>query len=165
VNEVYDKETEKNNSSSGPVGRAFVFTIEPGKDLLLALKKMLEEEGIQSGLVISAVGSLKKALLRNMKRFPGQLPVTDEDRLYKTFEGPLEILSLSGNVSCQDEELVLHGHITVSCIQDGRVEVLGGHLVEGCITYVKVEVAVLEVKVDMIRVWNPERKTWELGFK
>ncbi len=66
-NELSDKETEIHNSSSGPVGSVLVFTIEPGRDLLLALKKMVEEAGVQSGLVLSAVGSLKKALLRNMK--------------------------------------------------------------------------------------------------
>ncbi len=159
------KETRKDNSILGSIGRVLVFTIEPGRDLLLALKKMIEEKGIQSGFMLSAVGSLEKALLRNMKRLPEQLPVTDEDRLYETFEGPLEILSLSGNISCQDQDIVVHGHITVSRVQNGQVEVLGGHLIEGCITYVKVEVAILEVKVDMIRIWNPDRKAWELGFK
>jgi len=153
------------NSGMGSTGRVMMLTIEPENDLLHALKYAVEKEGIQSGIVISAVGSLKKAILRNVKRFPNRLPITDEDRLYRSLEGPLEILSLSGNISKQEGETILHGHIIVSCVKEGEVEVLGGHMVEGCITYVKVEIAVLETNVDMARIWNPERKSWELGFE
>ncbi len=153
------------NSGSGSSGRVLVLTIEPENDLLQGIEAAVEKKKIESGIVISAVGSLKKAVLRNVKKFPDHLPITDEDRLYKTFEGPLEILSLSGNISHQEGQTIVHGHITVSRVKGNEVEVLGGHLVEGCITYVKVEIAVLEAKVAMKRTWNPERKTWELDFK
>jgi len=162
---MFKRRTRLWNSGSGSAGRILVLTIEPDNDLFLTLKKAVEEEGIRSGIVVSAVGSLKRALLRNVKRFPDNLPITDEDRLFREFEGPLEILSLSGNISRQEGEAIVHGHITVSRVRDGEVEVLGGHLVEGCITWVKVEVAILETELGMVRKWNPERKTWELGFE
>lgn len=67
------------------------------------------------------VGSLRRAVLRNVGRFPEQLPVTDAERLYREVEGPLEVLSASGTISREDDEAFIHAHISVSKVVDGEV--------------------------------------------
>jgi len=60
----------------------------------------------------------------------------------------------------------VHGHITVSKVEGAEIRVLGGHLVEGNITYLMVEVAVAEVEdVDVVRAPHPERKGLELTVR
>lgn len=145
------------------IKRVLVGKIEPGHDLLLALKKMVEDEGIEGGFILSIIGSLRRAILRNVARFPEQLPVTDAERLYKEVKGPLEILSASGTIARGDGGSFIHAHICVSKVVDGEVMVFGGHLTEGCITWVNVEIVLAEVEgIEMRRMTHGERKTSEL---
>ena len=51
----------------------------------------------------------------------------------------------------------------ISFVKDGNVEVIGGHLIEGNVTYVMVELAIGEIKgLKMIRKLHPERKSLDL---
>lgn len=54
----------------GGIKRVLVGKIEPGHDLLSALRKMAEDAGIEGGVILSMVGSLRRAVLRNVARFP-----------------------------------------------------------------------------------------------
>ena len=141
-------------------------TIEPDNDLLESIKEIAKNEGISAGIILSAAGSLKRANLRNVKVVPEHFPIKDIHRLWKVVDDrPLEILSLSGNISKKNGGVEIHAHITVSTTINGKIVVLGGHLVEGNITYVMVEIAIAELKgIKMIRALHPERKAWELTF-
>lgn len=151
----------------GRASRIAVFRVEPDRDLLQALVRIAERSGIRTGLIISAVGSLKRARLRNMKYFPRELPVRDEHRSFVDVDGPLEILSLSGNLLREEGGgIAVHAHIAVSKVDDGGIKVFGGHLVEGNITYLMVEIAIAEVEdVDIVRAVHPERKGLELTVR
>lgn len=147
----------------GGVKRVLLGKIEPGQDLLSALERIAEEEGIEGGVILSVIGSLRRAVLRNVARYPEELPVTDAQRLYKEVEGPLEILSVSGTISRQDGGIFIHAHICVSKVVDGEVAVMGGHLTQGCITWVNVEFALAEIEgMEMRRMLHEERRTSEL---
>lgn len=117
----------------GRVKRLLMGKIEPDRDLLSALKKIAEDEGVMGGVILSIIGSLRRAVLRNVARFPEHLPVTDSERLYKEAEGPLEILSVSGTISSRDGEAFIHAHICVSKVLDGELITMGGHLAEGLV--------------------------------
>lgn len=87
-----------------------------GQDLLLEIKKLLDEHNIQAGVMLSAVGSLKQSNIR--------VPVINGKVKYIHPEN-VEIDSLHGTVSKHG----CHLHISVSGL-DGKV--LGGHVKEGC---------------------------------
>jgi predicted DNA-binding protein with PD1-like motif len=152
-------------SSSGTSIRTVAVKIEPGHDLLESLEKTVDKLGIKTGVILSAVGSLEKGRLRNVKRFPTRFPISKPDRLYSSINGPLEILSLSGNISQNENgKTIIHAHITISHVKDGEVSVLGGHLIEGNITYVMVEIVILDLDIGMQRKLHPIRKAMELSF-
>jgi predicted DNA-binding protein with PD1-like motif len=139
--------------------------IEPGQDLLECLVNIVNTIGIKTGVIVSAVGSLEKGRLRNVKQFPASFPIRRSDRLYSSIDGPLEILSLSGNISQNENgKTIIHAHITVSHVKDGEVRVLGGHLIEGNLTYVMVEIMILDLDIGMYRRLHPLRKAMELAF-
>lgn len=123
-------------------------------------------EGIRAGVILSCIGTLKKATLRQLKVFPKDLPPTDKQRLFKVVEKrPLEILSVSGNISTQSDRSAVHAHIVVSAVLDGEILVLGGHLTRGNIAYLLVEAAIAELEgIEMVRFPDPSRRTLELSF-
>ena len=104
------------------LGRVIVMKIEPEKDLLTTLEDIAIKERIKTGIILSGIGSLKRALLRNLKNFPECFPIDDKDRFFKSIDGPLEILSLEGNiVEKEDGKIVVHAHISLSSIKDKKI--------------------------------------------
>jgi predicted DNA-binding protein with PD1-like motif len=103
-----------------------------GQDLMQEIKQLLDEHGVQAGVILSAVGSLKQPTIR--------VPVINDEVKYIHPEN-LEIDSLHGTVSKNG----CHLHISVSDL-DGKV--WGGHLKEGCIirTTCELVIGVLEDK-------------------
>lgn len=146
---------------SARIRRVLIAKIEPGEDLLKGIQAIAEKEAVSAGVVLSAVGSLRKAKLRNMKRFPTRFPISDENRLYEVVEGPLEILSVSGNICKRvDKALHVHAHITLSKVVESQTVVLGGHLVEGNEAFVMVEVFIGVLgEGSFARTMHPGRKS------
>ena len=76
---------------------------------------------------------------------------------------PLEILSISGNVSTAEGKPLLHAHLTLSYIDDGEIRVIGGHMIEGCNVHGFAEIILMElVNIDMIKAYDDETKTLQL---
>ena len=131
---------------SGRPGRVVVARIKPGSDLLRSLQKIAAEEGITSGIIVSGVGLLNQARLRNCRSLPEEYPITDANRTFISFENPLEILSISGNVTLAEEEPLVHAHLTLSRVEGGEITVIGGHLIEGCEVFGFSKFAILELE-------------------
>jgi len=93
--------------------------IKPSKDLKEELLKIEE-----SGIIISGIGSLKRATLR----------LADEK--IAEIEGPLEIISMQGTITVDG----IHVHIAIAN-KDGKI--IGGHLKGGCKVHTTVEIAIL----------------------
>jgi len=151
-------------SRSGKSGRVLVARVKPGSDLMKSISAVAEENGIKAGVIISGVGLLKRAHLRNCKVLPETYPITDANRSFLTFEKPLEILALSGNVSEAEGKPWVHAHVTLSYIDDNMdVRVVGGHLLDGCIVFGFAEVFIMELEdIDMRREFDNETKTLQL---
>ena len=121
--------------------------IMEGADLLLGIKEAVEKENIGTGVIVSGIGALEKAIFRNLKRFPDQYPVQKSDRIYLVIEQPMELVSLGGWIArTAQEELEVHAHFSASTVQGETVTTLGGHLTEGTRAGIKVvvSIAVLE---------------------
>jgi len=158
---------ERIQGNTTDAGKIVVARIDPGEDLLKGIEVLAEREEIYAGVILSVVGSLRKAKFRNLKIFPTKFPVSETDRLYKTVEGPLEILNVSGNICRRtDNTIHVHAHITASKVINEEILILGGHLVEGNETFVMVEVAIATLSEgSFTRKVHPERKSWEIAFR
>lgn len=150
-------------SRFGEAGRAIVIRLKTGSDLLLELSEFFEQTGIRAGVILSGVGLLSRAKLRNCRSLPEEFPITDKNRSFNSFNSPLEILSMSGNISMVEESALLHSHLTLSYVDDGKIRVVGGHLIEGCIVHGFAEIIVLELNaIEMIKAYDEETKTYQL---
>lgn len=99
--------------------RIEVLRLAPGEDLRTALQHWSDvaaraPEPVQAACVLSAVGSLTRAMLRFADAPAGT-----------RIDGPLELLSLAGTLGPGG----LHLHAAVS---DAEGKVLGGHVMPGC---------------------------------
>lgn len=147
----------------GVPGKVLVIRLKTGSDLLLSLKKIVEENGIGAGVIVSGVGLLEKACIRNVKILPKKFPISDEHRAIVSFSGPLEILSLSGNISLVENKPSLHLHATLSYYNGKTIQVVGGHVIEGCIVFSFAEVIIIEIEnMLMEKGFDDETKTFQL---
>ncbi|HOE16024.1 MAG TPA: DUF296 domain-containing protein [Syntrophorhabdaceae bacterium] len=89
-------------------------------DLLLSIKSVFKENGIQMGF-FTAIGAVKRACVA----FYDQGTKTYTDFV---IDEPAEILSCVGNISEVDGDVFVHAHITLG-LKDGTAK--GGHLLEG----------------------------------
>jgi len=82
------------------IGRGQMNRIVMGKlgmdiDLLEGIKELTKREKVQTGIILSAVGALKKAIFRNLRILPPDLKIEKHHRLYFELEQPMEIVSLT----------------------------------------------------------------------
>jgi len=95
-----------------------------GDDLLLSIRALAKEHHIAAGVVLSAVGCVSSARVRDASG------VT-----IREISEPCEIVALNGTVS----EARCHLHIALS---KEDLSAVGGHLVEGCVVNTTCELVV-----------------------
>ena len=121
------------------------FRLKPGQDLKKSCFAFLVEQSLKSGAIISAVGSLRQACLR--------LAGAKETI---TLTGPFEITSLSGTLSLDG----VHLHISLS---DRKGQMIGGHLMDGCLIETTAEIVVVLMEDYVFtRTQDPETGYKEL---
>ena len=105
-----------------------VLRLSPGDDLRVSLEAafagLSKEHGLEAACIMSAVGSLSRAVLRYADKAAGS-----------DINASLELLMLSGTLSADGA----HVHASVAGEQG---EVKGGHLMPGCIVRTTVEVVI-----------------------
>jgi len=131
------------DSKFSPLEGVVQLRIKPGADLLEGIREGIKKHGIKSGVFLSGLGALKKAVLRNLRVFPDKYPVAPENRLYFEVAKPLELLSVSGWIGEKpDGEPEIHAHFSASYVEGDKVVGVGGHLMEGTIASIKVVIAI-----------------------
>ena len=106
-----------------------------GVDLRERIVEMAKKEGVKSGVFLSGLGALEKAVFQNAKMIPPDYKMDDKHRSYVEINHPLTLLSLSGWIATKkDGEIEVHPHFTASTVIDGKIVTLGGHLTKGTIT-------------------------------
>ncbi len=125
----------------GTMGPVVMGKLAMEVDLLKGIEELVKREHIQTGVILSGIGALKRATFRNLKRLPPDLKVENRDRLYLDLEQPMEIVSLTGWIARrEDGSPEIHAHFSASTVINDQVVTLGGHLTSGTITSVKVVV-------------------------
>jgi len=138
---------------TGRIERIVVGKLAMDADLLAGIRELIKREGIRTGLILSAVGALKKATFRNVKTLPLDLKVREEHRLYLELDQPMEIVSLTGWIAPKkDRDVEVHAHFSASTVMEEKVITLGGHLTPGTITSIKVVVAIGVIEETNIEV-------------
>lgn len=110
------------------IDRVILSRLMPGEDLFAGLERISKEHGIERGMIISAIGSVKDVVFVNVK--PNTvLPVRTEDMNEIEEAGPFELLSLEGNFfpSQEDGEPVIHLH---AMLGSSTGAIIGGHLLK-----------------------------------
>lgn len=110
---------KKTKSSDIIMGR-----LDHGVDLLEELTDICRENDIRLGRV-EAIGAVRKARLAYYDQH------TFEYRFF-SIDKPLEIVTLTGNISLKDGKPFVHAHIALA---DKTGAVFGGHLASGTIVF------------------------------
>jgi len=113
------------------IDRVILSRLMPDEDLFTALKRIARDYGVERGVILSAIGSLKNVVFRNVKTNV-DVPVKLEDTNEMEEAGPFELLSLEGNIfpSENDGDLMIHLHVMLGS-PSGNV--MGGHLFKATI--------------------------------
>ncbi len=118
-----------------------------GVDLLDGIEELARKGNVRTGVILSGIGALQKAVFRNAKVIPPDYKMEDKYRLYLEINKPLELVSLNGWVATTSQgKLEIHAHFMASTVIDDKVVSLGGHLTKGTITSIKdvVTIGVIE---------------------
>ncbi len=128
--------------------KTFAFRLKSGQSLREEIDKFVDEKNIEAGIILTCVGSLKKAVLRMANA-----------EIIKTYEGIFEIVSLIGTV----EKGNSHLHLAISD-EDGNV--FGGHLKNGSIISTTAEIAIVKLEnLEFKREFDKETGYDELMIK
>ena len=150
---------------TGGPARIIVSRILPGSDLLQAIKGIVAEEGMRSGIIVSAVGAMERVRLRNLRKVPKSYPITDANRAFAVIGKTCEILTLSGDIYKVEGEVQpqVHVHGVFSFMDEGVISTVGGHLLDGCIVVGFAEVYLMELAgIEMIKGFDKETQTSQL---
>jgi predicted DNA-binding protein with PD1-like motif len=98
----------------------FMGRLSCGCDLLQELTKIATEQCVSLGR-IEAIGAVRQARI-------GFYDQKSSLYRYSSFDEPLEISKLIGNISLKDGIPFVHAHVTLA---DGSGKAYGGHLAEG----------------------------------
>ncbi|HEV7454414.1 MAG TPA: PPC domain-containing DNA-binding protein [Candidatus Saccharimonadales bacterium] len=108
--------------------KMITFRLKPGNDLKESIEKVVNEQAIKAGFIVTCVAGLQQACVR----MAGAKPDSQDIR---TFTGDFEVVSLVGTVSVNG----VHLHMSFS---DTEGVVRGGHLKEGTIIHPTAEIVI-----------------------
>src|SRR3990172_3345512 len=118
-------------AEAAKIGEVILSRLMPEEDLFAGLSKIARDHGIERGVILSAIGSLKNVVFVNVRPHT-VIPVKTEDMIEIEDAGPFELLSLEGNFfpSQEDGEPVIHLHAILGT-SSGSVS--GGHLLKATV--------------------------------
>ena len=115
------------------LSRIHILRVDPGEDVLEAVRRFLKEADIKQAVVLGGYGTLAAYHLHWVTH--NRIPT---DNLFRRGEGGIEVLAMNGLVVDGEP----HIHVALST-PDGA---FGGHLEPGCIAYVLCEAFFAEVE-------------------
>lgn len=104
-------------------GDTYAVRLDPGEEILESVLRLAQKEGIGFAEV-SAIGAVGRTAF-------GLYDLDEKKYHSRTFEQPLEMVSLNGNLSRRDGEPYIHLH---AAFADEEGTVIGGHLNEAVIS-------------------------------
>lgn len=111
----------------------------PGENIHDELEKVCQNHKVETAVVLSGLGQLKKFQLGYFKEKGNYMP--------EEFAKPHELLSLTGNISNQEGEYNFHLHAVLG---DEDKSVVGGHLIKGEVSVTN-EIVLLKTELKIKR--------------
>lgn len=118
--------------------RIHVLRVDQGKEVISEILHACEEAGIRSA-VLTGLGLLSRSKIAFFD------PATQSYRVMEIDE-PLELASLTGNISLKEGSLFAHVHVVIG----DEKRTLAGHLIEGYVGGT-VEVAIFDLGGELVR--------------
>ncbi|MFH1228005.1 MAG: PPC domain-containing DNA-binding protein [Planctomycetota bacterium] len=103
------------------------------------LTELCNKENIKAGF-FNAIGAINAVEMAHFDPL-------EKKYSYKKMSGPLEIVSLAGNITCKDKEVFVHSHISISA---KNMLVYGGHLKEATVS-ATCEIVLFDFKTSVVR--------------
>ncbi len=118
-------------AEAAKIDEVILSRLMPEEDLFAGLIKIAKDHGIERGVILSAIGSLKDVVFVNVRAHTG-IPVETKDIVEIEEAGPFELLSLEGNFfpSQENGEPVIHLH---AILGTSSGSVTGGHLLKAAV--------------------------------
>ena len=101
-------------------GRTFIFRLPKGKDLLAELIDFCHDNQVKCGIV-QVVGNVSNATI-------GFYNAAKKQYEKKVINAEMELVSLSGNISIQDNRPMVNAYVTLA---DKEYQTIGGRLLPG----------------------------------
>lgn len=120
------------DSATFSVKKIHVLRIDPGEDVLAVVRKFLADSRVRQAIVLGGYGTLAAHHLHWVKH--NRLP---SENAFGRAQAGIEILAMNGLVVDGEP----HIHVALATTDGGY----GGHLEEGCITYVLCEIVFAEI--------------------
>lgn len=137
---------------------AIYIRVDKGEEVLATIKKVCEKERVGAGY-FQGIGACGRAVLSTW------IP-EKEDFIHHTLTGMLEMISLMGNISTdQNGEPFSHSHAIFSFLKDnGEVVVAAGHLEEAEISYTgEIVLSLAEEKIGRMFDARAGIDVWKLS--
>lgn len=112
------------------------------EDVNEQIKEACKLHDVKTAVVLSGIGQVKQVQLGYFKEKGDYTP--------ETFNKPLEILSLSGNICKQNNDYLLHLHTVLG---DNKKNTVGGHFMKGKIS-ITGEIVLLKTSINIYRKLN-----------
>lgn len=114
---------------AGRPGRLIAASLRPGEQLTGRIEEVCRENGVQTAVIASAIGTISEVYLRNPRDIT-TLPIRQEHEFADdidtvVLQRSMEILSVQGNVTTLDGELWAHCH---GLFSEAGGNVRGGHI-------------------------------------
>lgn len=126
----------------------YVVRLEKGEQILKTLLEFCKNENIHSAY-FNGIGAFESSEL-------GFYHLDRKEYEWRKFENPMEVVSLTGNVSLVDNEPFLHIHTVLS---DDNFQTVGGHLKEATVG------ATLELFIKILNAQLTRATNDEVGLK
>ena len=131
--------------------RTIIFRLKHGVDLKKSIEKLVHENDVKAGFIITCVGVVENVNVR----MAGAKP---DDQDMRKFNNDYEIISLTGTVSTNGTHL----HLSFS---DKNGNVIGGHLKEGTTVRMTAEIVLgVTDEIEMKREFDKETGFSELAI-
>ena len=100
-----------------------IFRLETGEELMSSIEMIAKKEDVKLA-TINGIGACSKIEM-------GYIDLRIKEYVFKTFNGNMEILHATGNITMKDGNQFAHIHISVA---DEECKAFGGHLNEATIS-------------------------------
>lgn len=95
----------------------YVLRLDKEEELMKSLEDFCTKNKIK-GAFFCGIGAARRAKIAYYN-------LNKEKYFSKRLKGPLEIVSLTGNMALKEKEIIIHAHVALS---DKKMKVSGGHL-------------------------------------